>query len=135
MRDEEGDVSMADVAKIPKVQESSSESSSSESESDDERPDPDVDLGETIAKPLDPSISRLQNPDIEANLLSAKFEEYYMRLITTEFADELDAIRRAGDFSESSLPMLVRHIRQGAEVFELDEKRVVVEAEKRASGG
>lgn len=54
-----------------------------------------------------------------------------MRLITTEFADSLDEIRKAQDFGDGSLPMLVRQLKQGVNIFKGSEKETVVEAEKR----
>ncbi|KAF8424021.1 ribosome-assembly protein 3-domain-containing protein [Tirmania nivea] len=55
-----------------------------------------------------------------------RFEEYYMQLITSEFGEELNQVRKAKDFSERSLPMLVRALKMGVNVFEMEEKRSVV---------
>ena len=41
-----------------------------------------------------------------------------MSLITAEFGEELNQVRQAKDFGERSLPMLVRALRQGVNVFE-----------------
>lgn len=55
-----------------------------------------------------------------------KFEEYYMRLITEEFGDDLNNVREAKDFGDNSLPMLIRALRQGVNIFDSGEKRAVV---------
>ncbi|KAI9852306.1 MAG: hypothetical protein M1824_002026 [Vezdaea acicularis] len=54
------------------------------------------------------------------------FERYYMQRITTEFADDLDKIRAAGDFRNSSVEVLVAALKQGMELFTEEEKRKVV---------
>ncbi|RPB29489.1 hypothetical protein L211DRAFT_19310 [Terfezia boudieri ATCC MYA-4762] len=55
-----------------------------------------------------------------------RFEEYYMQLITSEFGEELNQVRKAKDFGERSLPMLVRALKLGVNVFDIGEKRTVV---------
>jgi ribosome assembly protein 3 len=57
---------------------------------------------------------------------TARFEEYYMRLVTTEFGDDLNSVRMSKDFGDKSLPMLVRALKQGVNIFDADEKRIVV---------
>ncbi|KAL7276266.1 hypothetical protein RUND412_000732 [Rhizina undulata] len=55
-----------------------------------------------------------------------KFEEYYLRLITQEFGDDLNNVRQAKDFGDRSLPMLVRALKQGVNIFDVGEKRLVI---------
>jgi len=101
-----------------------------------EDPDSEVDLSdaeeaeeETVkGKAFTEKSGRIPSPlrelhDPQAN---AKFEEYYMRLITTEFGDDLNALRQAKDFGDKSLPMLVRALRQGVNIFDKEERRVVI---------
>ena len=49
-----------------------------------------------------------------------------MRLITEEFGDDLNAVRQAKDFGDRSLPLLVRALKQGINIFDAGEKRAVV---------
>jgi ribosome assembly protein 3 len=49
-----------------------------------------------------------------------------MHLITAEFGDDLDSLRQSKDFSEKSLPMLVRALKQGVNIFEPEEMRVAI---------
>lgn len=54
------------------------------------------------------------------------FESYYMKLVTAEFADDLDKLRNAPDFSEQSVPILIRALRQGSKGFSEEEKEIVM---------
>lgn len=49
-----------------------------------------------------------------------------MRLMTEEFGDDLNKIREAKDFEDRSLPMLIRALKQGVNIFNAEEKRSVV---------
>lgn len=51
--------------------------------------------------------------------------------MTSELADDLDALRRADDFTEASLPILVTALKQGTDLFSLDEKKAVIAAVAR----
>lgn len=56
-----------------------------------------------------------------------------MKLVTSEFGDDLDAVRKAKDFEEGgvrSLGVLVRALESGVNVFDEDEMRSVVVAGK-----
>lgn len=64
--------------------------------------------------------------DLQDPQAAARFEEYYMHLITAEFGDDLDSLRQSKDFSEKSLPMLVRALKQGVNIFEPEEMRVAI---------
>ena len=54
------------------------------------------------------------------------FASFYLRRVTEELADELDKIRSANDFSESSLPILIHALQQGQNIFSEEEKRRVM---------
>lgn len=61
-----------------------------------------------------------------SNGVSEAFNAYYMQKVAAEFADDLDHIRNADDFSDTSLPMLVNALQAGAAIFsEEDRKRIV----------
>ena len=64
--------------------------------------------------------------DLHDPLAAARFEEYYMHQLTSEFGDDLNAVRLSKDFGANSLPMLVRALKQGINIFDVGEKRVVV---------
>lgn len=51
------------------------------------------------------------------------FEDFYLKQITKEFADDIDIIRQASDFKESSLTVLVAALKQGATIYTEEERR------------
>lgn len=52
------------------------------------------------------------------------FEDFYLQQITNEFADDIDRIRQASDFKETtSLPVLVAALKQGATIYSEEERR------------
>jgi ribosome assembly protein 3 len=59
------------------------------------------------------------------------FEEFYLRQVTKEFANDLDRLRSAGDFNAKSVPLLISALKHGTACFSQDEKRKVVEALER----
>jgi len=59
------------------------------------------------------------------------FSSFYMRRVTTELADDLDKVRNAKDFDESSLPILIHALQQGQELFSPDERAVIVGGDGR----
>ncbi len=54
------------------------------------------------------------------------FESYYMKRVTAEFADDIDKLRHAPDFSEQSVPVLIEGLRQGSKGFSEEEKERVM---------
>lgn len=67
-------------------------------------------------------------PDAE---ISAAFTQFYMQRATQEFAEDLDKVRRADDFRDDSLGILVGALRHGTEGFSAEERRRVVTAGAR----
>ena len=75
----------------------------------------------------------------------AAFTSYYLQRATREFAEDLDAVRAADDFSSSSggggggggaaLRTLVGSLTQGVEMFSPAERRRVVAAATAAAEG
>jgi ribosome assembly protein 3 len=49
-----------------------------------------------------------------------------MNLITSEFGDDLNNLRMAKDFNDKSLAMLVHSLKQGVNIFDPEEKRIVL---------
>jgi ribosome assembly protein 3 len=58
--------------------------------------------------------------------ISEDFTRYYMQRVAEEFAEDLDAIRTADDFKDSTLPLLVHALQQGTSIFPIGDKRRVV---------
>lgn len=62
-------------------------------------------------------------PKSEEATHNDSFEDFYLQQITHEFADDLDKIRKASDFKERSLPVLVAALKQGASNYTEEERR------------
>ena len=54
------------------------------------------------------------------------FESYYLRQITNEFADDIDKIRNAPDFTEKSVHVLVDALKQSGAHFTEEQQRVIM---------
>ncbi|MCJ1477125.1 hypothetical protein MMC13_005796 [Lambiella insularis] len=63
------------------------------------------------------------------------FESLYLQAVTREFADDIDKVRNASDFRESSLPILIDALRQGAAIYGNDERERVMRRVPEAEGG
>lgn len=50
-----------------------------------------------------------------------------MKRVTAEFADDIDKLRNAPDFSEKSVPVLIQALRQGVNGFSEEEKEKVMQ--------
>ncbi|KAL8735553.1 MAG: hypothetical protein Q9166_000721 [cf. Caloplaca sp. 2 TL-2023] len=50
------------------------------------------------------------------------FETFYLKQVTTEFADDLDKLRSASDFSEKSVPILIDALKGTARTYSEEEK-------------
>lgn len=60
--------------------------------------------------------------------VSAAFTRFYMQRVTVEFADDLDRIRGAGDFQDTTLTTLIDALQQGTSIFSIEEQRRIVMA-------
>ncbi|KUJ14737.1 uncharacterized protein LY89DRAFT_735814 [Mollisia scopiformis] len=56
------------------------------------------------------------------------FTKFYMQRLTTEFEDDLDKLRKADDFKDDALEILIGALQQGTSMFGMGEKRRIVEA-------
>ena len=54
------------------------------------------------------------------------FESYYIKRVTAEFADDIDKLRNAPDFSEKSVPVLIEALKQSSKGFNEEEKEKVM---------
>jgi ribosome assembly protein 3 len=72
--------------------------------------------------------------------VATAFTQLYTRQAALEFAEDLDRVRRAEDFGDGAVPLLVAALQQGAGLFSIEEQRRLVLAEKedeekRSAGG
>ncbi|KAL8812191.1 MAG: hypothetical protein Q9200_001231 [Gallowayella weberi] len=54
------------------------------------------------------------------------FEAFYLKQITTEFADDLDKLRNASDFNDKFLPILIDGLKCTARTYSEEEKAKVM---------
>ena len=54
------------------------------------------------------------------------FEAWYLRAVTEQYANDLDKVRQAPDFKDSSVSILVKALRQGAEIYGKRDRDVVM---------
>ncbi|KAF2211174.1 hypothetical protein CERZMDRAFT_98905 [Cercospora zeae-maydis SCOH1-5] len=121
------------------VSSASSSSSSSDTESDVSIPTNPAKQADHVVQ--EPEESALNTDSDSASVFTQKkqqqpnpekaFEEFYLRQVTKEFANDLDRLRSAGDFNAKSLPLLISALKQGTACFSNDEKRKVVESLER----
>ncbi|MCJ1236401.1 Adenosine 5'-monophosphoramidase [Varicellaria rhodocarpa] len=101
---------------------------SKESASEDERqpvsPHPPKDNNDN-AENTDPIPS--DSPKPEPSPQDNDFDSYYLKQVAAEFADDLDKVRSAGDFSDRSVSILIEALRQGGSVYSEEEKKKVME--------
>lgn len=55
-----------------------------------------------------------------------EFNQVYLNLVTEQFANELESLRRANDFGPGSLELLVAGLKQGANIFDEEQKRMIL---------
>ena len=67
-----------------------------------------------------------KTPPAQQQSNSPDFEDWYLKQVTKEFADDIDKIRNASDFSDKSVPMLVAALKQGVSLFSEEERRIVM---------
>ncbi|KAL8760410.1 MAG: hypothetical protein Q9199_000034 [Rusavskia elegans] len=54
------------------------------------------------------------------------FETFYLKQVTSEFADDLDKLRNASDFTERSMPVLIEALKDTARMYSEEEKAKVM---------
>ena len=54
------------------------------------------------------------------------FESRYLRHFTKEFADDLDKLRKAPDFTERSVPILLEAIKMCGDMYTEEQKRILL---------
>ena len=73
------------------------------------------------------NLKETEPADADARVKEAlpSFSSYYLKKITGTFADDLDKIRAAGDFSDATLPLMVLALEQGTECFTAEERQKI----------
>jgi hypothetical protein len=49
-----------------------------------------------------------------------------MKLVTTEFSEDLDRLRQSKDFHDKSLALLIRGLKEGADMFNQEERNIIL---------
>ncbi|KAF2838566.1 hypothetical protein M501DRAFT_1016660 [Patellaria atrata CBS 101060] len=86
----------------------------SKSKPADQTVNDDVEMSSAITQPSQPPTEKLD------------FSALYLRRITKELAEDLDKVRSAGDFKDTSLPILVHALKQGEACFSPEAKARIV---------
>lgn len=58
--------------------------------------------------------------------ISVAFAEFYLQRITNELSNDLNQLRKADDFKESSVLILVNTLQQGSSLYSIEEQRRTV---------
>ncbi|CAD6501304.1 BgTH12-01556 [Blumeria graminis f. sp. triticale] len=61
--------------------------------------------------------------------VSSTFAKIFMTKVAEELSDDLDELRKADDFKDDALPILINALQQGTSLFSRDEQRRIVLAE------
>ncbi|KAF2183384.1 hypothetical protein K469DRAFT_710885 [Zopfia rhizophila CBS 207.26] len=56
---------------------------------------------------------------------SEDLSSWHPRKVTSEFADDLDKVREANDFTNRSVLMLIHALKQGEGIFLVEERRIM----------
>lgn len=75
----------------------------------------------TTTKPVFPP--QLQ---MSSNTTDDEFNKFYMQLLTSEFAQDLDLLRASNDFGQPSLPLLIDALKQGVNIFDPDQRKLLL---------
>lgn len=98
----------------------------------------DEDTGRPVEHPksLIPPELEIQNPDKEAadneeeKAKQQKFNEYYLNLMTTGFGEDLNAVRSSKDFTPASMPIIIRALKEGINMFDKEQRDLILSTGK-----
>lgn len=84
-------------------------------------------ISETEFKSPTPMEDTVVQPSLQPKQFSeADFTSWYLRQVTKELDEDLDKIRAASDFKDSSLPILINALQQGTSLFSKEEKQRIL---------
>ncbi|KAG5518651.1 hypothetical protein PMAC_002620 [Pneumocystis sp. 'macacae'] len=72
--------------------------------------------------------------DISPDTSQDLFEQHYMDVLTREFEDELDELRKDPSFDPKMMPVLVAALKKGVNIFSAEEKQKVLDNLAREKG-
>lgn len=55
-----------------------------------------------------------------------EFNQFYMNLVTEQFSNDLVKLRQANDFGPGSIDLLIAGLKQGANIFDDEQKRILL---------
>ena len=94
----------------------------------------------SVMRPLKPTCNTTllltnyqDSPKPEPSPQDNDFDSYYLKQVAAEFADDLDKVRSAGDFSDRSVSILIEALRQGGSVYSEEEKKKVMEGRGKSA--
>lgn len=59
-----------------------------------------------------------------------KFNEYYLTLMTTGFGEDLNAVRSSKDFTPTSMPIIIRALKEGINMFDKEQRDLILSTGK-----
>lgn len=81
-------------------------------------------------------MSDKQEKQMNEQEVSAAFTSYYLQRATKEFAEDLDKIRKAEDFKNDAIPILINALSQGTSMFSpADQHRIIASDELAKKSG
>ena len=95
----------------------------------------DIKMASSASQPelLPGDANKGNNDHCSATTTQQTFEDFYLRQLTVEFANDLDKLRSAPDFKpDRSVPLLVRALQQGVDCFSVEDRARVVKAGSRS---
>lgn len=81
-----------------------------------------ADVAEDDAEAVQPTEASRQTADAQ----EPDFDAWYLRAVTEQFGGDLEKLRQAPDFKDSSVPILIDFLSQGASLFSEEEKKSVM---------
>lgn len=70
-----------------------------------------------------PPLFRIEGQNVDND----DFSRLYMETLTEEFSADLDKLRKSKDFTEPSLPLLVKALKEGVNIFSDSQRQAVLE--------
>lgn len=55
-----------------------------------------------------------------------KFNEYYLKLMTSGFGEDLNALRESKDFNADSMPIIIQSLKEGVNMFDKEQRDIIL---------